>query len=151
MKMLLTLVLCLGVALAAQAQIDQTKEIATYQTFGPYTLHYNVFNSTDLTPQVAQAYQLVRGKDRALVNISLTKTENGVTSLGLPALVSGKTRNLMQQQQTLKFIEIKEGDATYYLAPFVFNDQELLYFDVEVAADKNTRPIKITFDRTLYK
>lgn len=144
-------IFCLSlVAAAAQAQIGQPKEISTTEKFGDYTVHYNMFNSTDIPASVAETYKLVRGKDRALVNISLTKTEDGNTSLGLPALVSGKTKNLMQQQQALKFIEIKEGNATYYLAPFVFNNEELLHFDIQVSADANAKPMTFTFNRTLY-
>ncbi|EIK46601.1 hypothetical protein O59_000622 [Cellvibrio sp. BR] len=150
MKKLLQGFLLSLIALTAQAQIDQPKEIATQQQFGVYTVHYNVFNSTDIPANVAEAYKLVRGKDRALVNISVTKTENGATSLGLPAQVSGVRRNLMQQKQTLKFIEVSEGDATYYLAPFVFNNEELLHFDIELNVDGAARPLKITFNRTLY-
>jgi hypothetical protein len=136
--------------LAAHAQIDQPKEIATLQPFGDYTVHYNVFNSTDIPANVAEAYKLVRGKDRGLVNISVTKTENGITSLGLPVKINGSRRNLMQQKQTLKFIEVSEGNATYYLAPFVFNNEELLHFDIEVQVDGAVRPLSITFNRTLY-
>lgn len=150
MKKLLQGFLLSLIALTTQAQIDQPKEIATQQQFGVYTVHYNVFNSTDIPANVAEAYKLVRGKDRALVNISVTKTENGATSLGLPAQVSGVRRNLMQQKQTLKFIEVSEGDATYYLAPFVFNNEELLHFDIELNVDGVARPLKITFNRTLY-
>lgn len=150
MKKLLQGFLLSLIALTAQAQIDQPKEIATQQQFGVYTVHYNVFNSTDIPANVAEAYKLVRGKDRALVNISVTKTENGATRLGLPAQVSGVRRNLMQQKQTLKFIEVSEGDATYYLAPFVFNNEELLHFDIELNVDGAARPLKITFNRTLY-
>lgn len=139
------------VAITVQAQVDQPKEISTTEKFGDYTVHYNVFNSTDIPAKVAEAYKLVRGKDRALVNISLTKTENGSTSLGLPALVSGASKNLMQQKKALKFIEIKEGDATYYLAPFVFNNEELLHFDIELRVEGAVRPLSITFNRTLYK
>jgi hypothetical protein len=131
------------------AQIDQPKEIQTSQAFGDYTVHYNVFNSSKVPPAIAETYKLVRGKDRALVNISLTKTENGNTSLGLPATIKGATRNLMQQKQNLKFIEIKEGEATYYLAPFVFNNEEVLHFDIEIA-EGDKKPFKVTFNRTLY-
>lgn len=132
------------------AQVDQTKEIVTSQKFGDYTVHFNVFNSTDIPASVAEQFKLIRGRDRALVNISLVKTENGITSLGLPAQLSGVTRNLMQQKQDLTFIEIKEGDATYYLAPFVFNNEELLYFDIQVKAT-DTASMKVQFNRTLYK
>lgn len=150
MKTLLTGLLLSFVTLTVQAQVGQPKEIATQQQFGDYTVHYNVFNSTDIPASVANTYQLVRGKDRALVNISVTKTESGVTSLGLPAKISGSQRNLMQQKQILKFIEINEGKATYYLAPFVFNNEELLHFDILLTVNDVAQPLKITFNRTLY-
>jgi hypothetical protein len=150
MKKLLTSFLFALCAMGAQAQVDQPKEISTTETFGDYTVHYNVFNSTDVPAKVAETYKLVRGKDRALVNISVTKTVDGVTSLGLPAQISGVRRNLMQQKQTLKFVEVDEGDAIYYLAPFVFNNEELLHFDISVIVDGATRPMNITFNRTLY-
>ncbi len=151
MKILwLGILLCM-LSTAAAAQIDQAKEIVTSQKAGDYTVHFNVFNSSDIPASVAEQFKLVRGKDRALVNISLVKTENGNTSLGLPAIVSGVTRNLMQQKQDLKFIEVKEGDVTYYLAPFVFNNEDLLYFDIQVKANESSSPITVQFNRTLYK
>ncbi|HEY0892955.1 MAG TPA: DUF4426 domain-containing protein [Cellvibrio sp.] len=150
MKKLLQGIFLSLVAITVQAQVDQPKEISTTEKFGDYTIHYNVFNSTDIPASVAETYKLVRGKDRALVNISLTKTENGSTSLGLPAVVTGASKNLMQQKQTLTFIEIKEGDATYYLAPFVFNNEEVLHFDIQVSAKADAKPMSFTFNRTLY-
>lgn len=149
MKSIISILGLFLLAVTAQAQVDQPKEITTSQHFGDYTVHYNVFHSTDIPAKVAEAYKLVRGKDRALLNISVTKTENGQTSLGLPANVVGKTKNLMQQSQGLTFIEIKEGEATYYLAPFVFNNEELLHFDVQVTDGEN-KPFALTFNRTLY-
>lgn len=143
--------LCLSVlAATANAQINQPKEITTQQQFGAYTVHYTVFNSRHIPASVAEAYQLVRGRDRAMVNISLTKTQQGTTSLGLPAQVSGHSKNLMQQIQTLKFIEIQEGEATYYIAPFVFNNEDVLHFNVQVKTDADSQPLNITFNRTLY-
>jgi len=150
MKELLQGLLLFFFAATVQAQVDQPKEISTTEKFGDYTVHYNVFNSTDIPAKVAEVYKLVRGKDRALVNINLTKTENGSTSLGLPAVVSGASKNLMQQKQALKFIEIKEGDATYYIAPLVFTNEEVLHFDIQVGADANAKPMTFTFNRTLY-
>lgn len=155
MKKLIQSVLLSCFTMCAQAQIDQPKEITTQEKFGAYTIHYNVVNSTKIPPNVAEAYKLVRGEDRALVNISMTKTENGKTSLGLPARVTGNIKNLMQQTQTLKFIEISEGEATYYLAPFVFNNEEVLHFNIKVDSKsenegKDSQPFSITFNRTLY-
>lgn len=139
------------VALPAAAQIDQPKEISTSQTFGDYRVHFTVFNSTDIPASVASAYKLVRGADRALVNVSVVKITDGVASLGLAAEVSGTARNLMQQSQALKFLTIDETDAVYYLAPFVFNNEELLHFTVQVKVPERAAPFTVTFNRTLYK
>lgn len=143
--------LCLLLAPISFAQVGQPKEITTSQTFGDYRVHFTVFNTTNIPAQVAEAYELVRGKDRALVNISLVKITEGVPSLGLNAEVTGTAKNLMQQSQTLKFITIDEGDAIYYLAPLVFNNEELLHFTVDVKAPDQSAPFRVTFNRTLYK
>jgi threonyl-tRNA synthetase len=33
---------------------------------------------------------------------------------------------------------------------FVFNNEEVLHFDVQVSADANSKPMSFTFNRTLY-
>ena len=150
MKSLLSFVFLLAFSIPAFAQIDQPKEIQTSQKFGAYTVHYNVFNSKSIPAEVAKIYQLTRSKDIALVNISLTKTENGVTSLGLPAKVSVKAINLMQQTKALEFKEIKEPDATYYLAPFRHTNEEDIRFDVSVLPEGESKPLMVSFTRRLF-
>lgn len=149
MKLLVSLVGLLFLAFNVSAQVDQPKEIATFKKAGDLTVYFNVFHSTDIPANIANTYRLVRGRDRALINISVVKTKDGQTTLGLPAKVTGITKNLMQQQQTLNFIEVSEGDATYYLAPFVFNNEDLLHFSVQVALGEN-KPVEVNFNRTLY-
>lgn len=150
MKNLLSFVFALSLSLPAFAQINQTKEIQTSQKFGAYTVHYNVFNSKNIPAEVAKVYELTRSKDLALVNISLTKTENGVTSLGLPAKVSVKAFNLMQQTKALEFKEIKEPEATYYLAPFRHTNEEDIRFEVSVVPEGETKPLTVSFTRRLF-
>lgn len=150
MKNILRLVILMTFSLHAFAQINQSKEIKTFQKFGAYTVHYNVFNSKLVPPEVAEIHNLTRGKDLALMNISLTKTENGVTSLGLPAQIKAKAINLMQQTKSLEIIEIKEPEATYYLASIRYTNEEDLRFEVSVLPPGETTPLKITFNRRLY-
>lgn len=132
------------------AQINQTKEIQTSQKFGVYTVHYNVFSSKSIPAEVAKVYNLTRSKDLALVNISLTKTENGVTSLGLPAKVSVKAVNLMQQVKELEFKEIKEPEATYYIAPFRYTNEEDIRFEVSVVPEGESKALTVSFTRRLF-
>ena len=143
-------ILLLLFSLNSFAQIDQPKEILTSQKFGAYTVHYTVFNSKLIPPEVAKTYNLTRGKDLALMNISLTKTENGATSLGIPAQIKAKAINLMQQTKSLEFVEIKEPEATYYLSSFRYTNEEDLRFEVSVLPASETIPLTITFNRRLY-
>lgn len=144
-------IFCLAmVPFAAFAQIDQPKEIQTFQKFGHYTVHYTVFNSKQIPPQVAGVYKLTRSKDIVYLNISLTKTENGATTLGLPAEVKAKASNLMQQSKKMEFMEIKEPEATYYLAPFRHTNEEDIRFDVSVLPAGETKPLTVSFNRRLY-
>jgi len=150
MKNLLSFVFIFFLTIPAFAQINQTKEIQTSQKFGNYTVHYNVFNSKNIPAEVARIYNLTRSKDIALVNISLTKTENGATSLGLPAKVSVKAVNLMQQSKDLDFTEIKEMDATYYIAKFRHTNEEDIRFEVSVIPEGENKPLMVSFTRKLF-
>jgi len=122
---------------------------------GDYTIYHTVFNSSFLTPEVASAYGFTRGTDKALVNVAVTSSSAGGLSRGLPAVVSGTARNLMQQQTPLKFQTIEEQDATYYLAPFEFDDQEIMHFyiDVEIPAREGQRAQtkRIEFTQKMYE
>ena len=150
MKKILISILMLVSSYSAFAQINQTKEIQTSQKFGAYTVHYNVFNSKDIPPEVASIYKLTRSSDIALVNISLTKTENDKTSLGIPAKVSVNAVNLMQQSKPLKFTEIKEPEATYYLASFRHTNEEDIRFEVSVLPEGENKPLTLYFTRKLF-
>lgn len=140
----------------AHAQVDQLKEVQTFQTFGDYTLHYTVFGSKDIPADVAKLYNINRAADISMVNISVTKTTDGKTSLGLPISLSGKTINLMQQTQTLQFREINEGEntenkATYYLASIRHANEEDLRFEIKATPQGETKPLRVSFTRRLYK
>jgi hypothetical protein len=150
MKYFLLFIMLVLNSLYAHAQIDQPKEIETSKKFGAYTVHYNVFNSKSIPAEVANLYKLTRSKDIALVNISLTKTENGVASLGLPAKVSVKAVNLMQQVNPLEFMEIKEPNATYYIAKFRHTNEEDIRFEVSVVPEGETKPLTVSFTRRLF-
>jgi len=146
---ILSALLALSPAIA-QAQIDQPKEIQTYKKFGDYTVHYTTFSSKNMPAEVARVYQLTRAKDISYINISLTKTENGTTSLGLPATISGKAINLMQQTKTIEFKEIKEPNATYYLASFRHTNEEDFKFEIKVIPEGENKPLTVEFTRRLF-
>lgn len=124
MRYLSMLLLSLFMAVSAQAEVKFVK------SFGDLEVHYIVFNSTFLQPDIAAANGLVRGPKTAVVNISMIKDGQGQAGS-----VSGEFRNLLSQRQELKFNEVREGEAVYYLAQFNFDSREVLNFDLRVRAN----------------
>lgn len=118
-----------------------------HQTIGDYTVHFSVFNSTFILPDIASAYKIKRSKNENLINISVTKKgEYG----GLPASISGHVTNLMQQRKELAFITIKEKTVTYYLAPILVSGKEIVHFNIQVTPQGETAPLDVTFTKTIY-
>lgn len=133
------------IGLSAQAQTN------VYEEFGNYKVFYSVFNSTFLSPEIAELHGFSRAANRALVNIALIHSTDEGDSLGLSARVEGSAQNLIMQNKPLNFVEVRDGDAVYYLASFTFNNEEPLHFSVTVDHDGTATPHQVKFTKTLYR
>ena len=80
-----------------------------FKQHGNYKIFYSAFGSSFLTPEIAVANNIVRGKNKGLVNIAVVET----LGIGAPAEVSGVVSNLFQQTQKLRFTEIREQGTVY--------------------------------------
>ena len=129
-----------AVLLAAFAGHAEQKE-----TFGEHAVHYVVFNASFLRPQIAERYGIVRGRDRALVNVSVLDAED--RAVDVP--VTGSFRNLLGQVERLRFRTVREGDAIYYLASLTYPHAEALRFEI-VADLPGYGPATVAFQQTLY-
>lgn len=144
-NILSALLLMLLIASPASAQSNDK----TVKNFGDYLVHYSVLNSTFIQPDIAKRYGLKRGTDIGLVNIAVHK-KDGNSSHAVKANITGKTANLIQQQEQLKFQIVEEGSSIYYLASFHFNTQEVLHFTLEIEPEKAS-PMTLKFTRSLYE
>jgi hypothetical protein len=97
------------------------------QTFGTTDVHYSVFNSSFLQPDTAAATGLVRSKTEGVVTVAVLS--NGQP---LAARVDGEVKNLLGQSTPLAFRQVKEQDASYYLAQFPLEQREVLTFTINV-------------------
>jgi len=113
------------------------------ETFGDVTVHYNTFNSTYLTPDIAKSAELIRSKNQGVINISVLKEGKP-----LMAQVSGSVKDLTSQTVPLQFKQITEQGAIYYIAQYPVDQQEVRTFDIKVqTGDKiNT----INFNQELF-
>ncbi|MBV7551170.1 DUF4426 domain-containing protein [Pseudomonas sp. PDM28] len=136
---LFLLTACLSVtAMGAEAIKGERQE-----TFGDVTVHYNTFNSTYLTPDIAKSAELIRSKNQGVINVSVLKEGKP-----LMAQVSGSVKDLTSQTVPLQFKQITEQGAIYYIAQYPVDQQEVRTFDIKVqTGDKiNT----INFNQELF-
>jgi hypothetical protein len=119
------------------------------ERFGPYELHYSVVNTTFLSPEVAASYGLVRGNQRAILNLAVREhTDSGSEPRTMQ--LKGRTWDLIQNQ-TLEFLEVREGEAVYYLADFKFINEEWRFFEVDFRPEGSQETYTFELKHQLYE
>jgi hypothetical protein len=115
------------------------------QRLGDWDVHYILFQTSFLKPDIAARHGIVRGRDRALLNISVIGTD------GLPvaASITGRFRNLLEQTSILEFQEIQEGTAVYYLAEVRHTDRETLRFVIDITPPDGI-PQQLRFQQQMF-
>ncbi|VVN07260.1 hypothetical protein PS858_02872 [Pseudomonas fluorescens] len=114
---------CLSVTAMAADIIKGERQ----ETFGDVTVHYNTFNSTFLTPDIAKSAELIRSKNQGVINVSVIKDGKPLISN-----VSGTVKDLTSQTVPLKFKQITEQGAVYYIAQYPVEQQEVRTFEIKV-------------------
>ena len=136
MRRFVSLVFCLLLALPAVAERKQA--------FGELDVHYSVFNSSFLQPDVAAAAGLTRSKTVGVLNIAALKDGKGQA-----AKVNGTLNNLLGQTSELKFKQVLESGAVYYLAEFPLRQREMLTFSIQVQIG-DAAPHTLTFNQEVF-
>lgn len=122
---------------------------ANEKQFGDYTIHYSVFNSDFLSAPVAKSYGIIRSKNRAVLNVTVTKKGEGPLPQPIEANIVGRAFNVYQQAKPLDLREIQEKGAVYYIAEFPVANKETVNF--EIAASQNSHTIgKVTFQQQFF-
>lgn len=120
---------------------------------GDYVIHYNALPTDQLPPQVASAYGIVRSKNRALLNISVIRKQEGTTGKSTEALVNVSTSNLSGQVKSTrlrKVVEEGETEAIYYIAEINVADGETLIFDVKVTPRGHDQTYTVRFKQQFF-
>ena len=140
MKQLIT---CLAIIFAVPLinAEDNVKDIGNYRVF------YSAFNSDFIQPEIAKQYGLTRSKVVGLVNITVI---DKTTEKATVANVSGSASNLLGQNKTLAFKEIREANALYYIAQFSFSNNERYNFKLDIRTPGDDTPKSLSFVHTMY-
>jgi hypothetical protein len=116
-----------------------------------YIVHYNAFNSSMVTPAVAEAHNLVRSGHRGMVNITVQrKRGEGQLPVNVTAFLEGRVKHLSGTEIPLEFTQINEGDVVYYIGDFLIANGQPLTFDVDVKPGAGHAGFHLKFTQTLY-
>ena len=118
------------------------------QTFGTYEVHYIAIPTTFLKPDIANQYNIVRAKNRTLVNISVLQSKDGNLT-PVAADITGHATNLLSQQIPLEFRKVQEGSAIYYLALLRHSDEEHFRFKLNTIFPDGTIGV-VEFKQKVY-
>lgn len=120
---------------------------ATFRDFGEHVLYFNALRTSDLTPEVAKAYDIVRSPNRVMLNVSISRKETGTPGVAVAGAVTAEAVNLNAQFKNLSLREIREGEAVYYIGDVSISSDETLVFTVNAIPEGTTRPLAVKFTR----
>ena len=133
------LLACLAIMAATAAAAEQKA------LFGDMAVHYVVLNTLFIKPEIASRHGITRGRDKALLNVSILAADGRAVA----APVTANVTNLLGQQRPLRVARVDEGDAIYYLATLTHEDREALRFEI-VAELPGHGPARVHFQQTLH-
>ena len=105
---------------------------STSAEIGDHVVHFSAQSTDQLPPDVARAYNIVRSKNRAMLNVSVLHASDNTA---VPADVSVKTVNLTGQLKNVTMRRVDEQDAIYYIGEVPVANRETLIFDISVTPE----------------
>ena len=119
----------------------------TMKDIGDHVIHFSAQSTDQLPPEVARAYNIVRSKNRAMLNVSILRESDNVP---VPGDVTVKTVNLTGQLKNVTMRRIDEQDAIYYIGETPVANRETLIFDINVRPEGVETASDVRFKRQFY-
>ena len=120
---------------------------ATSENIGDHVVHFSAQTTDQLPPEVARAYNIVRSKNRAMLNVSVLRaSDNAAVEAG----VTVKAVNLTGQLKNITMRQIDEQDAIYYIGEVAVANRETLIFDISVTPGGTDSPSDVRFKRQFF-
>lgn len=120
---------------------------ATSVDIGDHVVHFNALMTDQLPTEVARAYNIVRSKNRAMLNVSVLQEAD---NKAVTAIVTVKTVNLTGQLKNVTMRRINEQEAIYYIGETAVANRETLIFDISVTPDGLDTASEVRFKRQFF-
>jgi hypothetical protein len=119
----------------------------TMADIGDHVVHFSAQSTDQLPTEVARAYNIVRSKNRAMVNVAVLEQD---TNTPVTANVTVKTVNLTGQMKNVVMRKVQEQEAIYYIGETPVANRETLIFDLSITPEGATEASQIRFQRQFY-
>jgi hypothetical protein len=123
---------------------------ATSKDFGDYVLHFNAQRTDQLTPEIASTYDIVRSKNRAMLNVSIIKKDDASPGIPVSGAVSANATNLTGQLKNMTLKEISEGSAIYYIGETQVAHSETLIFSIDATPINESSRFSVRFQKQFF-
>ena len=120
---------------------------ATSENIGDHVIHFSAQTTDQLPPEVARAYNIVRSKNRAMLNVSVLSASDNAA---VEASVTVKAVNLTGQLKNITMRQIDEQNAIYYIGEVAVANRETLIFDISVTPEGADSPSDVRFKRQFF-
>jgi hypothetical protein len=121
--------------------------VATNADIGDHIVHFSALSTDQLPPDVARNYNIVRSKNRAMLNVSVLRESDQVA---VTANVTVKTVNLTGQLKNITMRRINEQEAIYYIGEVAVANRETLIFDISITPDGVNSSSDVRFKRQFF-
>lgn len=142
MRVLLLFLSLAGLSLSVSAEQSVTQ--------GDYVVHYAAITSKSLTPEIAARYGVTRSRDQALLVLNAQQRNAGAPPRAVGASAGGSVRDLVGEPQVLRFRGVTEDGIETLIAPFAFDDLQMLNFEVKVLPAGASAPLVVRFRQQFF-
>lgn len=112
--------------------------------FGDYRVFFHAISTDEVPPDVARSVGVVRARNRALLNISVLRIDDGTA---VAAEVAVKAANLTGQLKPITMRKVEQGEAIYYLGELSVNNRETIIFDISVTPEGSENSFEVRTKR----
>lgn len=119
----------------------------SFVDIGEHIVHFSALSTDQLPPEVARQYNIVRSKNRAMLNVSVLQ-EGSNTPVTADVVV--KTVNLTGQLKNVTMRKIEEQEAIYYIGETPVANRETLIFDISITPDGVAEATDVRFKRQFF-
>jgi hypothetical protein len=118
--------------------------------FGEYVVHYVALPTTQLSRDVARAYNIKRSNSRAMLNVTVLKKQSEEPAIPVTADVIAVATNLTGQRKIIDMRTVGDGGAIYYIGEFTVAHREVLDFDIQVVTEDSEEAFDVEFRQEFY-